>query len=80
MNLKDLSLVRERVEKIANERKIKASSAFYFFSMDLLLGLNESDMEDSITDTEYLKLTGGKSGHDKGVDAVFIDEDKSPPF
>jgi len=79
MNLKDLSLVRERVNKISLEREIKPSNAFYFFCMDILFGLNDIDIEDSITDTEYLKLSGGKSGHDKGIDAVFIDEDKKPP-
>jgi hypothetical protein len=79
MNLKDFSLVRERVNKVAIDRGLKPSSAFYFFSMDLLLGINENDIEDSITDTEYLNQKGIGKGNDKGIDAIFIDEDKSPP-
>ncbi|PMR70407.1 AIPR family protein [Halomonas heilongjiangensis] len=79
MNLKDFSLVRERINKIAGDRGLKASSAFYFFCMDLVLSINDTEIEDSITDTEYLLLTGGQSGKDKGVDAVYIDEDQNPP-
>jgi hypothetical protein len=52
-----------------------------FFAVDLILGLQDDEIEDAITDNAYLAHTAsdGKKGHDRGIDAVYIDENKVPP-
>jgi hypothetical protein len=49
-----------------------------FFALDLILGLQDDEAEDSITDTSYLKLSKKGSGHDRGIDALHIDDSEKP--
>ncbi len=49
-----------------------------FFAIDLILGLQEDEVEDSITDTYYLRQSGKDSGHDRGIDAVYVDDSEKP--
>lgn len=49
------------------------SSAFSYFVLNLVLGLQDDEIKDAITDTNFLKEIGQKSGHDRGIDALYVD-------
>lgn len=73
-SLQDFSLIRSRVERKQQDYGFQDSSnAFYFVAMDLILGLQEDEIKDSITDSNFLRVFGQSSGHDRGIDAVYID-------
>jgi hypothetical protein len=55
------------------------SNAFYYFVLNVTLGLQDDEIEDAITDNNYLISKGSISGHDRGIDAVHIDESGNRP-
>lgn len=51
------------------------SLAFMPLVLEMLLNINIEEAEDSITDSHYIAtLSGSERKHDKGIDAVYIDE------
>jgi hypothetical protein len=78
-SLQDFSLVRTYVQQFTNDFRLENdSTGFMFFALDLILGLQDDEAEDSITDTSYLKQSRKDSGHDRGIDALYIDENEKP--
>ncbi len=78
--LQEYSLVRAKTEKKRQDYSFAdLSSAFYFVVMDLILGLQDDEIQDSITDSNFLKVSNQTSGHDRGIDAFYIDEASTPP-
>jgi predicted nucleic-acid-binding Zn-ribbon protein len=80
-SLQDFNLLKKHVNKATVDRRQNAGSlGFYFFAIDLILNIPEDDIEDSITDTYYLsKKENTTAGHDRGIDALYIDESDNPP-
>ncbi|PZU99279.1 MAG: hypothetical protein DCE90_01830 [Pseudanabaena sp.] len=77
--LQDYSLVRTRTEKKKQDYEFSdMSSAFYFVVMDLVLRLQDDEIRDSITDNHFLQVTRQPQGHDRGIDAIYIDETSTP--
>ncbi|MBN9134274.1 MAG: AIPR family protein [Nitrosospira multiformis] len=76
-NLQDLSLIRNQIKKVG-EDKLEFSHKFMIFSLMQILDVTEDDAIDAITDTSFLSAIKGSTGHDRGIDAVFIDEDNGP--
>lgn len=71
----DFSLIRTQVEKFTEDfRLTKQSDGFLHFILNITLGLQEDEITDSITDNNYLVSIGAEGGHDRGIDAVYIDE------
>jgi len=80
-SLQDFSLVRTKTEKKQQDYDFPdLTSAFYFVVLDLILGLQEDEIRDSITDSNFLKISNQPSGHDRGIDALYIDETSTPPI
>lgn len=80
-SLQDFSLVKTHVAKITKDLEFpedKASLGFYFFTLDLLFNLQDDEIDDSITDTAYLMITGKEAGRDRGVDAIYIEDNEIP--
>lgn len=78
-NLQDFSLVNTHVTKVTKDQSLSATSlGFCFFALDLLLGLQEDEIDDAITDAAYLSEKGRGRGHDRGIDAVHIDDAETP--
>ncbi len=76
-SLQDFSLVKTSTERFREDFNLKdTSSAFCFICLNLLLGLQDDEIKDSLTDTNYLRKEGdeGSAGHDRGIDAIFIDQ------
>ena len=74
-NIQDFSTVDTSLQKIKDDFKlISKISAFYFYVLDLLLNLQEDEIKESITDTCYLSESGESSGHDRGIDAAYIEQ------
>src|SRR5687767_5688495 len=73
----DFSLINSGVQKIAREMGQTNVNAFYFYVLGLLFDYPEDEIEDAITDNNYLIPTG-RGGHDRGIDAVIIDEQLDP--
>lgn len=78
-SLQDFQLVKTYVDRILQERNLSQPSlAFPFFALDLILNLQEDEIEDAITDTTYLSESGKEKGHDRGIDAIYIDDTETP--
>jgi hypothetical protein len=78
-SLQDFSLIKTYVDKVTKEQELTQSSVgFMFFILDLVLGLQEDEIKDAITDTSYLHIIGKEKGHDRGIDAIYIDESENP--
>lgn len=78
--LQEFSLLRTKTEKKQKDYSLlDLPSAFYFVAIDLILGLQEDEIRDSITDSNFLKISNQSSGHDRGIDALYIDEISTPP-
>jgi hypothetical protein len=76
----EFSLIRTKAEQKQKEYPLlDLSSAFYFVALDLILNLQEDEIRDSITDSHFLKVASSTSGHDRGIDALYIDESSTPP-
>ncbi len=74
-SIQDFSLIKSFVEKYKKDYSFNDySNAFYFFVLNIVMGLQDDEIRDSITDNYFLKVTGGSSGHDRGIDAVYIDD------
>ena len=78
-SLQDFSTIRSHLKRYQDDYEKKASDAFYFFVLSLILDLQDDEIEDSITDNHYLTQIGPFGGHDRGVDAVFIDDSDTRP-
>jgi|LakMenEpi03Aug12_release.lakeMendotaPanAssembly.Ray.scaffolds.fasta_scaffold183045_1 hypothetical protein len=78
--LNDYSLVRSKTEKKQQDYGFPdLASAFYFVVIDLIFGLQDDEIQDSITDSNFLRVSHQQSGHDRGIDALYIDEASTPP-
>ncbi len=78
-SIQDFSLVRTHVQQFTEDLGLsKDSLGFMFFALDIILGLQDDEAEDAITDTSYLKQNSKESGHDRGVDALYIDTSEKP--
>lgn len=79
--LQEYSLIRTKTEKKQQDHGFcSLSSAFYFVVIDLILGLQDDEIQDSITDSSFLQVSNQPSGHDRGIDALYIDESSTPPI
>lgn len=77
--LQDFSVLNTHVEKSQNDYDLKSkSTAFSYFVLDLMFNLQEDEIEDVITDTNYLKEKEKSSGHDRGIDGIYIDNSVQP--
>jgi len=74
-NLQDFSMINTSLQMIESDLNLKSKpSAFYFYVLDLLLDLQEDEIKDSITDTTFLSESDENTGHDRGIDAVYIEQ------
>lgn len=73
-SLQDFSLIHTNVLKYMIDFDLeKPSSAFSYFVLNLILGIQDDEIEDAITDNNLLREIGKSSGHDRGIDALHID-------
>lgn len=78
-SLQDFSLVETKLRSIREENTLKTEvTAFYYFVLDQFLSLQDDEVRDSITDNAYQNEVGLPSGHDRGIDAVYIDTAEKP--
>lgn len=78
-SLQDFSLIQQHIMRYQKDLDKEPQDAFYFFLLSLVLSLQDDEIEDSITDNSYLAKIGDGAGHDRGIDAVYIDETGSTP-
>lgn len=77
----DFGLVHNRVIEVTQSNNLqKCSQGFSYLTIGLLLNINDDEIEQSLTDTEYLNIKAdpSKKGKDRGVDAVYIDYSSTP--
>lgn len=80
-SLHDFSLINAKTTKVMKEQNIKRiSNAFLFFSLEALLELQDDEIRDSITDSCYLNDETEERGRDRGIDAVYIDDQNEVPI
>ena len=74
-NIQDFSTIDTNLQKIQNDFKLKSKiSAFYFYVLDILFNLQEDEIRENITDSYYLSESNENTGHDRGIDAIYIDQ------
>ena len=74
-NIQDFSMIDTSLQKIEKDFNLKSKpSAFYFYVLDLLLNLQEDEIKESITDTSFLSESNEYTGHDRGIDAIYIEQ------
>ncbi|MEM8529491.1 MAG: AIPR family protein [Chloroflexota bacterium] len=75
-SLQDFSTINTYVKKYNENLELNdLSNGFYFLALDLLHDLQDDEIRDSITDSHFLNSTGREKGKDRGIDAVYINED-----
>lgn len=73
-NIQDFSTIESILEKNKGDLNLKThTSAFYFYVLDLLFNLSEDEIRETITDSYFLMESGETSGHDRGIDAIYIE-------
>lgn len=76
VTLQDFSLINSKVQECRREFELNSdSSAFSYFALKLILELQDDEIKDAITDTNFLNELGKSSGHDRGIDALYIDRE-----
>jgi hypothetical protein len=77
--IQDFALINTYIQKIQKEERLEnLSHAFMFFAVQSQLDLQDDDVDNSLTDTDYVKLHQ-ESGHDRGIDAIYIDRTELSP-
>lgn len=56
------------------------ADAFYFIAINQIIDLQDDEIMDSITDTSFLTSQGIAKGHDRGIDAIYIEDEKEIPI
>lgn len=80
MNLQDFSVVNTKIKKIKEDLELKSfADAFYFIAINKVIDLQDDEIMDSITDNAFLTNQGLAKGHDRGIDAIYIDEEGPTP-
>lgn len=81
MNLQDFSVVSTKIKKIKDDLELRSmSDAFYFIAISQVLDLQEDEIMDAITDNSFLRNQEISSGHDRGIDAIVIDNERENPI
>lgn len=79
MNLQEFSIVRSYCEKIKEDNELtKMSDAFYYLVLESILDISENEIVESITDNSFLTARHEEGGHDRGIDAIYIENDTKP--
>lgn len=79
MTLQDFSVVKSYLEKIKEDNELeKLSDAFYFMALEEILDISDDEIYESITDNSFLNSQGQENGHDRGIDAIYIEEKGRP--
>lgn len=74
-SLQDFSLINSIVKRKMDDYKFTDySNGFYFLALDVLYNLQDDEIQDSITDNFFLRSQKKESGHDRGIDAIYIDD------
>lgn len=77
-SLQDFSLIHSSVVKQKEDLNLLSNSnGFYHLLLNLVLSLQNDEIKDAITDNHYLMSTNSKPGHDRGIDAIYIDDSES---
>ncbi|CAI1935341.1 AIPR protein [Serratia fonticola] len=77
--IQDFNLIRSKCNNLVSEYQLeKESQAFSYLVIESIFHLVGDDIDDCITDTEYLRIKDKISGHDRGIDALFIDYESTP--
>lgn len=78
-SLQDFSLIRTHVQQYTKDQDLSNDSlGFLFFALDIILGLQDDEADDAITDTSYVTHNNKGAGHDRGIDAIYIDYIEKP--
>ena len=79
-NYQDFCIIQTGVEKTLEDYgekynlANKMSLAFCWFILENIFNLQEDEIDEAMTDTQYLKIRGENADHDSGIDAVIIND------
>lgn len=70
---RNFALIKSQVNRFALDYQLpKPEHGFIYFILSHILNLQDHEIDDSITDTDYVQNKGNR-GHDRGIDAVYFD-------
>lgn len=74
MNIQDFSLIKTRLNKIKETLNLQElSDAFYIMAIGAESDLQDTEIIDCITDNSFLVKNSSNGGHDRGIDAIYIE-------
>ena len=74
MNIQDFSVIRTRLNKIKEELNLQdITDAFYIMAIGTECDLQDTEIIDCITDNLFLVKNSSNGGHDRGIDAIYIE-------
>ncbi|MBU4475032.1 MAG: AIPR family protein [Pseudodesulfovibrio sp.] len=78
----DFSLINTRLKQLMEIHDIEHfQNAFYYLVLELLFDLQDDEIDNAVTDSFYLSMASNNaSGHDRGIDAIYIDDNSAPPI
>lgn len=76
-SLQDFSLINSQLDAIVRDREVLTRGhAFYYLALRLTLDVPDDDIDEIITDSSYLSSKKAVAGHDRGIDALYVDDSK----
>ncbi len=72
----ELNIEKELRKKYEFTELQKSRLGFYFTSIGTILGIDDSEIFESITDTQFNEYCNGDKSNDFGIDAIYINKDE----
>jgi len=80
-SIQDFAVIHQHVVRAQKDNSLGSESrAFYYVVLGSLFELQDVEIDEAITDDDYRVARGDSPGKDRGIDAVYIDESKTPPI
>ncbi len=74
MNIQDFSVIKTRLNKIKKDLNLQElTDAFYIMAIGSEANLQDTEIIDCITDNLFLVKNSSTGGHDRGIDAIYIE-------
>lgn len=74
MTIQDFSVIKTRLNKIKEDLNLQElTDAFYIMAIGAECDLQDTEIRDCITDNSFLVKNSSNGGHDRGIDAIYIE-------
>lgn len=76
MNIQEFNLIKTRVENLKSRFELESNGvAFPCYILESMFELSKYEIFDCMTDTSFLRSIKNDASHDRGIDAIYIEDD-----